>query len=125
LYTYLEHMLLWLDSSVEFSNFHLFFLVNLTKHLGFYPDLNHITYPYFNLKEGHFQHKKSSNTIQGKNLELFKKLLGIKFDETQTIKVNAKQRQSFLDMILSYYQWHISGFKYPKSLHIFEQVFST
>lgn len=38
LYSYLQTTLLWLDANDSFSNFHLLFLLELTKYLGFYPD---------------------------------------------------------------------------------------
>ncbi|MBT8394864.1 MAG: DNA repair protein RecO, partial [Bacteroidia bacterium] len=55
LFTYLETTLQWLDANDEFSNFHLLFLLNLSKYLGFYPDLNLSESIYFNLKDGKFQ----------------------------------------------------------------------
>ena len=55
LYDYLESSLIWLDHEEDFANFHLLFLLNLTKHLGFYPDLSTIANPYFNLNTGAFE----------------------------------------------------------------------
>ena len=46
LYHYLETSFLVLDQEESFSNFHLLFLFNLTKHLGFYPDQNNIHFEY-------------------------------------------------------------------------------
>jgi DNA repair protein RecO (recombination protein O) len=125
LYSYLENTFLWLDSESEYANFHLLFLVNLTKYLGFYPDTAHIEYPFFNLSEGKFEIKASNKyAISGENLTLLKKLLGTTFDALSSIKINAKQRQSFLSMILLYFELHLGSFKTPKSLQVFNQVFS-
>lgn len=125
LYSYLENALLWLDSQSEYSNFHLLFLLKLTKYLGFYPDAKNIEQPFFNLNEGKFELKPSDRyTISGENLILLKQLLGTTFDALPNIKINAKQRQSFLSMILLYFELHLGGFKTPKSLQIFNQVFS-
>lgn len=55
---------------------------------------------------------------------LLKQLLGINFDALNTIKLNSKQRQSFLNMILLYYELHLGDFKKPKSLTVFNQVFN-
>ena len=38
LFEYIETALIWLDTHNNVANFHLLFLVNLTKHLGFYPE---------------------------------------------------------------------------------------
>lgn len=125
LFSYIETTLLWLDNHSEYSNFHLLFLLNFTKYLGFYPDLNNTEYPFFNLSDGKFENKKSDKySISGENLLLLKQLLGTTFDALSSVKINAKQRQSFLSMILLYFELHLGSFKTPKSLQIFNQVFS-
>ncbi len=125
LFSYLETTLLWFDAHDQCGNFHLLFLLNLTKHLGFYPDTNNMHFDYFNLNDGAFQAKQiGSYSISGENLVLLKQLLGTTFDALSLIKINAKQRQLFLNMILLYFELHLGSFKKPKSLHIFNQVFN-
>ena len=125
LYSYLENTLLWLDAQSEYSNFHLLFLLKLSKYLGFYPDVSEIEFSNFNLYEGKFELKPSSKyNISADNLILLKQLLGTTFDAISNIKINAKQRQSFLSMILLYFELHLGSFKPPKSLQVFNQVFS-
>lgn len=125
LFNYLEATLLWLDTHDYYANFHLLFLLNLTKHLGFYPDVSKIEAPFFNLEAGKFQdERKSKYSISSENLTLLKQLLGTTFDALETVKVNAKQRQSFLSLILVYFELHLGTFKKPKSLQIFNDVFN-
>lgn len=125
LYNYLETTCRWLDNEDHFSNFHLLFLLNLTKHLGFYPDTSNIEQPYFNLSNGLFESKTENRySVSGENLTTLKQLLGIKFDALKDIKLNSKQRQSFLTMLLLYFELHLGNFKKPKSLQIFNQVFN-
>ncbi|OBQ57001.1 DNA repair protein RecO [Tamlana sp. s12] len=125
LYSYLENTLLWLDGQSEYANFHLLFLLKLTKYLGFYPDITDIDFPNFNLNEGKFELKPVyRNNISGPNLILLKQLLDASFDSLPDIKINAKQRQSFLSMMLLYFELHLGSFRAPKSLQVFNQVFS-
>jgi DNA repair protein RecO (recombination protein O) len=125
LFDYIESTLKWLDHKTEFSNFHLLFLLNLTKYLGFYPDDQNNASEYFNLSNGLFESKKDEfYSISGENIMLLKQLLGIDFDELNTIKLNSKQRQSFLNMLLLYFELHLGDFRKPKSLQIFNQVFN-
>lgn len=125
LYDYLETSLIWLDQEEDFANFHLLFLLNLSKHLGFYPDISAMEYPYFNLNTGAFEEKAVSfYSISDENLTTLKQLLGINFDRLNTVKLNSKQRQSFLNMLLFYFELHLGDFKKPKSLIIFNQVFN-
>lgn len=125
LYNFLETSLELLDYETEFSNFHLLFLLELTKHLGFYPDTAQIDFPYFNLTSGEFESKpKQAYSISGENLVTLKTLLGIKFDALYAVKLNSSQRQSFLNMMLLYYELQLGDFRKPKSLQIFNQVFN-
>lgn len=125
LYEYLEVTFKWLDYQEEFSNFHLLFLLNLTQYLGFYPESTNSDAPYFNLSNGLFETQKPyAYSVSGENLTLLKRLLGINFDELNTIKISSKQRQSFLTMLLVYFELHLGSFKKPKSLQVFNQVFN-
>lgn len=125
LFSYIETTLLWLDTQPEYSNFHLLFLLNLTKYLGFYPEEINTNYHYFNLLDGKFETNKNLKySISGENLTLLKTLLGTTFDALSSVKINAQQRQSFLSMILLYFELHLGSFKTPKSLQVFNQVFS-
>ena len=125
LYDYLESSLIWLDHEKDFVNFHLLFLLNLTKYLGFYPDLSTMEHPYFNLNTGAFEEKLVNfYSISEENLTVLKQLMGINFDALHSVKLNSKQRQSFLTMLLFYFELHLGDFKKPKSLTVFNQVFN-
>lgn len=125
LYDYLETSMHWLDDEADFVNFHLLFLLNLTKHLGFFPDVSSMANPYFNLHTGAFESKPQNlYTVSGENLSVLKQLLGINFDALKAVKLNSKQRQSFLTMLLFYFELHLGDFKKPKSLAVFNQVFN-
>ncbi len=125
LYSYLETTFRWLDIKDQFANFHLLFLLNLTKHLGFYPDISNIESNYFNLSKGAFELQKTDlYSVSGENLMILKQLLGTNFDDLEQIKLTSKQRQSFLTMLLLYFELHLGSFRKPKSLQVFNQVFS-
>ena len=125
LFNYIENTLKWLDYQTEFSNFHLLFLLNLTKYLGFYPDDQNKSSNYFNLSNGLFESNKDEYfSITGENLTILRQLLDTDFESVNTIRLNSKQRQSFLNMLLLYFELHLGDFKKPKSLQIFNQVFN-
>ncbi|WP_299672778.1 DNA repair protein RecO [uncultured Tenacibaculum sp.] len=125
LYNYIETALIWLDTHDSISNFHLLFLLNLSRFLGFYPDTTHTESLGFNLLEGSFTNSLyDKTTISGNDFILFKRLLGINFDAIHTISFNKKERQSVLKLIIRYFELHLEGFKKPKSLDVLESVFS-
>ena len=124
LFNYLETTLQYLDNEDKFSNFHLLFLLKLTRYLGFQPENLNPNYPFFNLQSGIFEPSNQGiYSISGENLTLLKRLLGINFDALDTIKINAKQRQEFLNMLLYYFELHLGSFKKPKSLQVLNEVF--
>lgn len=125
LFQYLETSLIWLDTHDQISNFHLLFLLNLTKYLGFYPEKGTKDYPYFSLEEGRFFHFKSKNyPVSTENLTFLNQLLGINFEGLHKLEFNAVTRQSFLDMLIQYFELHLPGFNKPKSLAILKSVFA-
>ncbi|WP_412987152.1 DNA repair protein RecO [Pontimicrobium sp. IMCC45349] len=125
LFNFIESALLWFDEADVNTSFHIIFLIELTKYLGFYPDISNKELPVFNLEEGVFQNKAYSvNYITKDKLLLFKKVLGIKFDVDKTLSFKANEKQELLNMILLYFKLHLDGFKQPKSLTILNQVFS-
>lgn len=125
LYEYIENAIYWLDQHDRISNFHLLFLLNLTRFLGFYPDLSASHKHAFDLTEGVFTDSVNSNdTISGEKLVQFKRLLGIDFDAVENILFHKGERQLILQIIIRYFELHLGGFKKPKSLNILETVFS-
>ncbi|MFS4445792.1 DNA repair protein RecO [Maribacter sp. 2307UL18-2] len=125
LFEFLEASLQWFDTHDAISNFHLYFLIRLTKYFGFYPDTNDMGTVCFDLQEGEFTNTPSLNPIlTGENLSFFKRFLGINFDEVQRIKMNKTNRQELLKSLVLYYELHLQGFRKPKSLAVLNEVFS-
>jgi len=124
-FNFIESSLQWLDQHDSFTNFHLVFMIKLTKYLGFYPDAENDGLAYFDLEEGTFKSLKPyRNFLSGKKLILFKSIIGIKFDDMVRLKWNSEYRQIVLDILLEYYELHLPGFKKPRSLKVLKEVFN-
>jgi len=124
LFHFLNTSLQFLDSQKQISNFHLVFLLKLTRFLGFYPQTENINYPYFNLQEGSFEIRNSLTSIHKQQVNLFKLILGINFDNMNTLKLNKKERQILLNILINYFELHLSGFKKLNSLPILKTIFN-
>lgn len=126
LYEYLENAFLWLDNHNSVSNFHLLFLLNFTKFLGFYPDQNTQCKEGFHLREGIFTNEFTTGKeiVTGDQITQLKKLLGINFDALASINFSKEQRREVLRMLIRYFELHLGGFKTPRSLGVLEAVFS-
>ena len=123
LFTFLETALLWLDAHDEIANFHLIFLLEATKYLGFYPDTADIDLPYFEMTEGIFTPFNAISSLSEHETQLFKKLLELKF-ESDLKTFHVIERQILLKILIDYYSFHLEGFRKPKSLDVLKEVFS-
>ena len=125
LFDFLEASLPWMDTHDNIANFHIYFLLELTKYLGFYPDTNRMEASSFDLQEGEFTDTPSLNPIlTGENLTNFKTFLGINFDGIHTVRMTKASRQDLLKSLVLYFELHLQGFRKPKSLAILNEVFS-
>lgn len=125
LYDFLENSLNWFDLHDKTVNFHLLFLLKLTRYLGFYPDEYQGDEPVFNLIDGTFQDVETTpDCINDENVALLQRLLGTDFDYLPTIKLNQAGRSGFLLMLLRYYEIHLQGFHKPKSLAVLNEIYS-
>jgi len=125
LFKYLETAFIWLDTHPQTANFHLLFLMNLTKYLGFHPNKPSENDSFFNLQDGSFCfHKPLAYHISGKNFNLFKSVIGINFDAISKMAFSAKERQELLSLLIQYFALHLPGFKKPKSLAILHTIFA-
>ncbi|WP_431243302.1 DNA repair protein RecO [Flavobacterium sp. P21] len=123
LFLFLETALTWLDHHEEISNFHLILLLEITKYLGFYPDISEINLPHFEMNEGVFTLFQGASVLSEHETNLLKKLVELKFDNDQKI-FHVLERQMSLKILIDYYSLHLEGFKKPKSLEILKEVFS-
>jgi DNA repair protein RecO (recombination protein O) len=123
LFSFLETSLLWLDANDSVSNFHLIFLLELTKFLGFYPQIQETDFTYFEMIDGVFSPFQGTSCLNAYETNLLKKALRLKYDENQKVFAGT-ERQIVLKILLDYYAIHLDGFKKPKSLDVLKEVFS-
>jgi len=125
LFNYLEAAFQWADHHEQIANFHLYFLLEVTKYLGFYPDVSEPRSDYFDLQDGQFISRPSLNpVISGRELALFEALLGTNFDAIHTIRITKEERQALLQKIVLYFELHLHGFRKPRSLEVLNEVFN-
>ncbi len=127
LFGFLENSLQLLDVSDEgMVNFHLLFLVQLTKFLGFYPEDNYGEgRTGFDMRNGHFGNGTEIHPdyFDKRSSELLKQLLDCSFSELPQIIVNQDLRIKFLDNTMNYYRLHIHGFGPIKSLPVLHEIY--
>lgn len=109
------------------ANFHLYFLLRLTKFLGFYPDRTlEGSGDYFDLKNGAFLNfaQPQQWVLQQPHTAYWTTLLKANFENLETIHIPAAERRRLLNTIIRYYQLHIEGFGQINSHQVLEDVLS-
>ncbi len=123
LFTFIYQNFVALDKQAFNPDFHLVFLLNLTQLLGFYPNLE-TEGAYFDMQNACFTDKMPSGAFLNPSESLwFKQILGTIFATNNFIKITQKDRQKFIEIILKYYQQHVTQFNWPKSLKILNQIY--
>lgn len=122
LFSFLQTALIDMDNRKEVANFHLYFLLALSRYLGFFPDATSQGL-YFNMLEGIFQNTKTNTyCVQNEaSTNLFNVLNDL--DSIHELSLSKTLRKEFLTLLLTYYQLHVEGFRQPRSLKILEQLF--
>lgn len=133
LYDYITYALAWFDAAERnFANFHLVFLMRLTRFLGIDPNLEggktrttDRGLPYFDLQDGQFAGTVPDHKyyIGGREAEVLPLLLRMNFGTMQLFRLNGTQRSRILDMIVTYYRLHLPGIPELKSLEVLRAVF--
>ncbi len=128
LFLYIKNSLLILDLKTDScSNFHLCFLIQLSRFLGFYPQGNFSEKnSCFDLSDGRYiSHLPSHNNYLKPDIAfLLNELMNSNFEHIQELKIDNTQRKILLQSIILFYQFHISSFGELKSLDVLEQVIS-
>ena len=125
LYEFLEAAFQWLDTHENIANFHLYFMLQLSRYLGFYPEETNAHLPFFDLVEGEFvAHPTFHPSLANEELTHFKALLGTNFEAMHTIGLGKSHRQVLLQELLRYFELHLQGFKKPRSLAVLNEVFN-
>lgn len=122
LYYFLENSFIQLNELEKFGNFHIAFLLELSSYLGFYPQIKDKDALSFDLSEGIFTNNKPRvNYLINEELDLFKQVIGIKFDTN--ILLSKKEKHNLIKILIDYFCLHLPEFKKPKSLYVFQTIF--
>ncbi|MBC8054777.1 MAG: DNA repair protein RecO [Sphingobacteriaceae bacterium] len=128
LFNFLFRSIELLDKSDEgIANFHIYFLLRLTKYLGFYPDRTiEKEGRFFDLREGTYTlHQPIHLFIIDEGLiEDFKNVIGCSYERLVLLSIPAARRKALLHKILDYYRLHIESFGEVRSHLILEEVLS-
>jgi DNA repair protein RecO (recombination protein O) len=126
LFSFISDALIWLDLSAStVADFPLYFMLELTRYLGFYPKLNsYQNHSHFDLMEGVFKPGVPGHpyflTIEYSALLV--QLSKTSIDQMADLSIKQEQRRQLLQEMVHYYQLHVPGFKGLQSHEILRTV---
>ena len=125
LYHFVTQSYKWLNEATEgVNNFHIFFLLELSKYLGFEPNNNYKKdCCYFDVREGKFTPVALSfpTELTLEQSKLFSEILSKNVLE---ISFNRRERNDVLECLLALYKFHVAGFNELKSFEVLKQLFN-
>lgn len=128
LFEYLESGIQWLDGQDgQFSNFHLVFLMRLSRFLGFYPNLEHYSVGfYFDLRESIFLpqppvHRDFLGPEEAGKVQL---MMRMDFATMHLFRMSHGERQRLLEVALTYYRLHLPDFPEMKSINVLRELYA-
>ena len=127
LYEYLENSIVWLDGQQSsFANFHLVFLLRLTRFLGFYPNLDdYKDGDYFDLRESVFMpmppvHRDFLHPEEAQKVQL---MMRMDFPTMHLFRMSHQERNRLLEVSLKYYRLHLPDFPEMKSIEVLQALY--
>lgn len=146
LFDYMRNSFLWLDTATaDFANFHLAFLMHLSRFLGFYPN---ITPPsvspreetatpkaspregqegvFFDLREGTFCDAPPlhQDFLRPEEAARIHTMMRMDYQNMHLFRMSHIDRNRCLDIILAYYRLHLPSFPELKSLPVLQELYT-
>lgn len=127
IFNYAINSIEWLDRCTgSVANFHLVFMMRLSRFLGFYPNMeNHRQGDWFDLRAGCFcgQPPLHSDVVPPTEADNIQLLLRMNFSTMHLFRMDRKERNRMAETILHYYRLHLPDFSEMKSFAVLKELF--
>lgn len=126
LFMFLSAELVELDKAPFEANYTIYFLMVLTRFLGFEPNFESEEVLYFDMNEGAFTRqgpKRAQMPLSQEEVRWLASSFRMGKDQILAQSLSRITRQRLIRILLDYYSYHIGNFSIPKSLSVLEEVF--
>ncbi|MBR4147762.1 MAG: DNA repair protein RecO [Bacteroidales bacterium] len=125
LYQFVYQSMVWLDLvEAGYANFPLYFTLELSRFLGFYPQSNYHEHAYFDMMEGQFVSSIPPHPYyfeQGES-RMLSQLLNRGIDDLALLAMTGLQRNALLDGIITFMRLHAPVLKGLQSHEVLKEV---
>ena len=126
LYRYCETGIRWLDGAQNnFSNFHLVFMMRLSRFIGFYPNLNDYSEgSYFDLRAAAFVvgQPLHPDFLPPDEAAHITTLMRMDYETMHLFTLSREERNRITDRLVAYYRHHVPGFPELRSLDVLRET---
>ena len=128
LYRYIESSLQWLDmvkSADAMANFHLAFLMHLSRFMGIYPNLERPDH-YFDLLAGSYCDRQPPHAhfLRRQEAQALPVLFRMDYPTLHIFRFSRQERMRILQVLNEYYRLHVPNFPELKSLEVLQEFYS-
>ena len=128
LFAYVCDSMQWLDTvEVGFANFHLTFLMRMSRFLGFYPNLDdYVDGCVFDLRTATFSQQVPTHRdfLDSHDSQLIHTLMRMDFPTMHLFQLSHHDRNRITEVLLHYYRLHIPQFPELKSLGVLQELWA-
>lgn len=127
LFDYISSSMEWLDGCHgRFANFHLVFLMRLSRFLGFYPNLSDYAMgDYFDLRGSVFcsmppAHHDFLPPVEAARVRL---MMRMRYETMHLFELSHHERNRCIEVMMTYYRLHLPDFPELKSLAVLRELY--
>jgi DNA repair protein RecO (recombination protein O) len=108
------------------ANFHLYFMVQLSRYVGFSIPTNREEYDYFDIRQSRFVFIKPMHLqfFDPANTRILSCLSGLTVDRLDELKLTGDERRCFANSMLDFYSCRFDHTLIVKSLNVLHEIFS-
>jgi DNA repair protein RecO (recombination protein O) len=127
LFTYIKNSISLLDDAIDARNFHLWWLMEITRQYGFYPQQNSNVQNdmLFDMMAGTFVSRRPSHPhyLEEELSKHLDSLLNLEWPQAQVIVLHSSIRSALLNALVTYLKLHLDNLREIKSLDVLHAVF--
>ncbi len=124
LFAFLEYSIRVLDETTAPANFHLVFLMQLSKYIGFFPNLAGKG-AFFDMESGEISYQKPLHPhfLDHTDFDIFRQICHCSYTDMTQLHISRNQRTVALDNIIQYYTLHVPEFYGVQSVEVLNELF--